>query len=40
MERKMKILRTDRGLEYLSDQLKEMCSHISIVQQLIMPYLP
>ena len=40
LDRKIKVLRTDRGGEYLSTQFKELCDEKGIVHQLTMPYTP
>ena len=36
LNRKIKVLRTDRGREYLSDQFKIFCDEKGIVRQLTM----
>ena len=38
--RTIKVLRTDRGREYLSDQFKQLCEEKGIVRQLTIPYTP
>ena len=40
LERKIKVLRTDRGGEYQSIPFKELCDEKGIVHQLTMPYTP
>ena len=40
LDRKIKVLRTDRGGEYQSTQFKELCDEKGIVHQLTMPYTP
>jgi len=37
---KIKALRTDRGHEYLSEQLKDFCDEKGIVRKLTIPYTP
>lgn len=36
----VKVLRTDRAREYLSDQVKELCYEKCIIRQLTIPYTP
>jgi len=40
LEQRVKILRTDRGREYLSDMFKEFCEEKGIQRQLIIPLTP
>ena len=40
LDRKIKVLRTDRGGEYQSTSFKELCDEKGIVHQLTMPYTP
>ena len=40
LERRVKILRTDRGREYLSDMFKELCEEKGIQRQLTIPRSP
>ena len=40
LDKKIKILRTDRCREYLSDQFKKVCDDKGIVCQLTIPYTP
>ena len=40
LDRKIKVLRTDRGGEYQSTHFKELCDEKGIVHQLTMPYTP
>ena len=40
LDKSIKVLRTDRGREYLSEQLKELCDEKGIARQLMMPYTP
>jgi len=40
LERRVKILRTDRGCEYLLDMLKEFCEGKGIQRQLTIPRTP
>ena len=40
LERMVKILRTDRGCEYLSDMFKEFCEEKGIQRQLTIPRTP
>ena len=40
LDKKVKILRTDRGREYLSDQVKKLCEEKGIIRQLTMPRTP
>ena len=37
LDKKVKVLRTDRGKEYLSDQFKKLCEEKGIIKQLTMP---
>ena len=39
-ETNLKILRTDRGREYLSDQFRQICEEKGIMRQLTTPYTP
>ena len=38
LDKKIKILRTDRGREYLSDQFKQVCDDKGIIHQLAIKY--
>ena len=38
LDKKIKVLRTDRGCEYLSNQFKELCNEKGIERQLTIPY--
>ena len=40
LDKKVKVLRTDRGGEYLSDQFKKLCEEKGIIRQLTMPRTP
>jgi len=40
LERRVKILQTDRGREYLSDMFKEFCKEKGIQRQPMIPYTP
>ncbi|KAK9108126.1 hypothetical protein Syun_024137 [Stephania yunnanensis] len=40
LDKKIKMLRTDRGREYLSDQFKQLCDEKGIDRQLTIPYTP
>ena len=40
LERRVRILRTDRGREYLSDMFKEFCEEKGIQRQLTIPRTP
>ena len=40
LDRKIKVLRTNRGGEYLSTQFRELCNERGIVHPLTMPYTP
>ena len=40
LQRRVKILRTDRGREYLSDIFKEFCQEKGIQRQLTIPRTP
>ena len=40
LDKKIKTLRTDRGQEYLSNQVKQFCDEKGIVHQLTIPYTP
>ena len=40
LDKKIKVLRTDRGREYLSNQFKELCNEKGIERQLTIPYTP
>ena len=40
LDKKVKVLRTDRGREYLSDLFKKLCEEKGIIRQLTMPRTP
>jgi len=40
LDKKTKILRTDRGREYLSEQFKELCDEKGIERHSTIPYTP
>jgi transposase InsO family protein len=40
LDKSIKVFRTDRGCEYLSEQFKELCDEKGILRQLTMPQMP